>query len=65
MKEREGGNVRSSCGQTIVEYLLLVSFVIFIGVWVVEFVQKAFQRGGPTLKQRVIEENLNTGVGFK
>lgn len=51
-------------GQTIVEYLLLLSFVALIALWVSDFVRNAFQRASPTLKQQVIERNLNTGIGF-
>lgn len=55
---------RSKKGQTVVEYVLLLSFVTLIGLWVANFVRQAFLKGGPTLKQQVIEQNLNTGIGF-
>lgn len=55
---------RSKKGQTIVEYMLLLSFVTLIGLWVADFVRQAFLKGGPTLRQQVIEQNLSTGVGF-
>ena len=51
-------------GQTMVEYLLLLSFVVMIGLWVSDFIRNAFKKGAPSLKQQVIEENLNTGIGF-
>ena len=54
-----------SSGQTVVEYLLLLSFVALVALKVGLFVRNAFKKGAPELKKVVIEENLNTGVGFK
>lgn len=47
------------------EYLLLLSFVALIALKVGIFVRNAFKKGAPELKSVVIEENLNTGIGFK
>lgn len=57
--------VRKNKGQTVVEYLLLLAFVALVMIKVVEFIQRAFEKGGPLLKREVIEKNLETGVGFK
>lgn len=51
-------------GQTILEYLLLLAFVALVMIKVAEFIQKAFEKGGPALKNTVIERNLETGIGF-
>ena len=55
---------RKNQGQTIIEYLLLLSFVVLIGLKVAGFMHNAFKKGAPALKQVVIENNLHTGVGF-
>ncbi|HBQ21735.1 MAG: hypothetical protein A2Z91_03180 [Deltaproteobacteria bacterium GWA2_38_16] len=52
-------------GQAIVEYLLLLSFVVLIMLKVGSFIQNSFKKGAPILKEVVIEQNLETGVGFK
>jgi uncharacterized protein (UPF0333 family) len=52
-------------GQTVVEYLLLLLFVVLIAIKVSEFMRNAFKKGGSDLKNLVIERNLNTGIGFK
>ena len=57
--------MRRISGQTAVEYLLLLLFVAMIALKVGEFIRGAFQKGGPTLKSQVIEQNLHTGVGFQ
>ena len=57
--------MRRTSGQTAVEYLLLLLFVLMIALKVGEFIRGAFQKGGPTLKSQVIEQNLHTGIGFQ
>lgn len=52
-------------GQTVVEYLLLLLFVVLIAIKVSEFMRNAFKKGGGALKKDVIERNLKTGIGFK
>ena len=52
-------------GQTMVEYLLLVSLVALIALKVGSFVREIFQKAGPQLKGQVIEEELKTGIGFR
>jgi len=52
-------------GQTMVEYLLLVSLVALIALKVGSFVRDIFQEAGPQLKEKVIEEELETGIGFR
>lgn len=51
-------------GQTVVEYLLLLSFVVLISLKVGSFIQNAFKKGAPVLKESVIEQNLETGWEF-
>jgi len=51
-------------GQTIIEYLLLLSFVALIGLKVASFIQNSFRDGAPVLKREIIEYNLHTGIGF-
>jgi len=52
-------------GQTMVEYLLLVSLVALIALKVGSFVREIFHEAGPQLKEQVIEEELQTGRGFQ
>lgn len=47
------------------EYLLLLAFVAIVMVKVAQFIQGAFKKGGPILKENVIEQNLRTGVKFQ
>ncbi|MBI4041494.1 MAG: hypothetical protein HY390_06485 [Deltaproteobacteria bacterium] len=58
-------SMKAHSGQTIVEYMLLVTFVVMIAWRLSLFFVDIFQQAAPRLKADVIERQLNTGREFR